>query len=152
MEQLELFDYKTCKTCGEEKLDCEFVKADGQHRATRNRCKDCHKKQSDLRKKLRKENPPPDAGICPICQHHTDKWVLDHCHTNETFRGYICTSCNSGIGLLHDDPDILIRASEYLKGSYMSEPRKGGWMIEGKKFPSLGKQLMNFASAVGKLI
>ena len=116
MEQLELFHYKTCKTCGEEKLDCEFVKADGQHRATRNRCKDCHKKQSDLRKKLRKENPPPDAGICPICQHHTDKWVLDHCHTNETFRGYICTSCNSGIGLLHDDPDILIRASEYLKG------------------------------------
>ena len=39
---------------------------------------------------------------------------MDHCHKNLSFRGYICRSCNSGIGLLHDDPDTLKRAFIYL--------------------------------------
>ena len=111
---MENSSYKVCKTCKQKKRDDEFVKADGKHRSTRNRCKVCHKEQADIRRKLRKENPPAEAGICQICQNHTDKWVLDHCHTNMSFRGYICTSCNSGIGLLHDDPEVLERAVKYL--------------------------------------
>lgn len=106
--------YKVCKTCKQSKLDSEFIKADGQHRATRNRCKECHAIQSQIRKKLREENPPPLNGNCPICNNYTEKWVLDHCHNNMTFRGYICASCNSGIGLLHDDPEVLRRALDYL--------------------------------------
>ena len=47
---------KVCKSCGIEKQDKDFIKSDGQHRSTRNRCKDCHKKQSSIRKKLRQEN------------------------------------------------------------------------------------------------
>ena len=108
---------KRCKTCGEVKLDSEFVKADGRHRATRNRCKVCHNHQHQIRKELKKENPVPPPGHCQICGNYTDKWVLDHCHTGLTFRGYICTSCNSGIGLLQDDPDILERALNYIKKS-----------------------------------
>ena len=107
--------HKVCKNCKKLKPDSAFVKADGQHRATRNRCKTCHKEQSDLRKKLRQENPAPEAGSCQICRNYTEKWVLDHCHNNMRFRGYICTSCNSGIGLLHDDPEILERALNYLR-------------------------------------
>ena len=106
--------YKVCKTCNQKKMDSEFIKADGKHRATRNRCKDCSNNQSQIRKKLREENPPPESGECPICQTHTKKWVLDHCHSSMKFRGYICTSCNSGIGLLHDDPAIINRALNYL--------------------------------------
>jgi len=121
--------YKVCKTCKKEKPDTEFVKADGKHRSTRNRCKVCHKEQADIRRKLRKANPPPKAGQCPICKSHTDKWVLDHCHTNMSFRGYICTSCNSGIGLLHDDPEILKRAISYL---------------ENDKYKSLFRRLLRF--------
>ena len=34
---------KVCKSCKKRKPDSEFVKADGKHRATRNRCKVCHK-------------------------------------------------------------------------------------------------------------
>ena len=107
--------YKVCKSCKKEKPDSEFIKADGRHRATRNRCKVCSKEQSNTRKKLRKENPPPKAGKCQVCKVYTTKWVLDHCHTDMTFRGYICTSCNSGIGLLHDYPVILERALTYLR-------------------------------------
>lgn len=106
--------YKVCKTCKIEKPDSEFVKADGRHRGTRNRCKVCHKQQADIRRKLKKDNPPPPPGKCPICQCHTDSWVLDHCHDKATFRGYICKSCNSGIGLLHDDVSVLSRALSYL--------------------------------------
>lgn len=105
---------KVCKTCGIKKSNDEFVKADGQHRSTRNRCKDCHKAQANIRKKLRKENPPPKSGKCPVCQKHTEDWVLDHCHVNESFRGYICRYCNSGIGLLGDDIDGVVNALNYL--------------------------------------
>lgn len=106
---------KVCKSCKKRKPDSEFVKADGKHRATRNRCKVCHKSQAETRKRLREENPPPSPGNCQICGNYTEKWVLDHCHHSLTFRGYICTSCNSGIGLLHDDPEILEKAVEYLR-------------------------------------
>ena len=112
---MEILTYKRCKTCKVEKPDSEFVKADGKHRATRNRCKVCHKQQADIRRKLRKENPPPEFGTCKICKTYTENWVLDHCHSSMKFRGYICTSCNSGIGLLHDDPEILERALKYLR-------------------------------------
>ena len=105
---------KICKTCGQEKPDAEFIKADGQHRSTRNRCKICHKNQSDIRKSLRKENSPPPCGPCPICKKHTEDWVLDHCHKYEIFRGYICRYCNSGIGLLGDDTEGLVNALNYL--------------------------------------
>lgn len=110
------FTFKTCKTCGKIKLNSKFIKADGKHRATRNRCKQCHTEQSNIRKKLKEENPPPVPGECKICKCHTKKWVLDHCHSSSQFRGYICKSCNSGIGLLHDDIETLERAANYLKG------------------------------------
>lgn len=112
---METLTSKICKTCKETKFESEFIKADGKHRATRNRCKKCHKQQADIRKKLRIENPLPPPGICRICNSETSKWVLDHCHASSKFRGYICTSCNSGIGLLHDDLDILQRAMDYLR-------------------------------------
>ena len=105
---------KRCKHCHEEKPDSEFVRADGRHRATRNRCKECSRRQSDVRRRLRSQHPCPPPGNCPVCLHYTAEWVLDHCHYGEAFRGYICQSCNSGIGLLHDDPLIVRRALHYL--------------------------------------
>lgn len=105
---------KTCKTCGKTKPDSEFKRCDGRHRATRNRCKVCHRKLENLRNKLKREHVAPPPGLCPLCNQHTDKWVLDHCHVENVFRGYICSSCNAGIGLLHDDPEVLSRAVIYL--------------------------------------
>ncbi len=105
---------KRCKECKEVKPDSEFKRSDGRHRATRNRCKVCYRKQENLRNRLKKDNPIPPPGKCPLCQQHTEQWVLDHCHKEEVFRGYICSSCNAGIGLLHDDPSVLSRAVIYL--------------------------------------
>ena len=109
--------YKRCKACKQSKPTEQFVKADGKHRSTRNRCKDCHKEQADIRKRLKLENPSPPPGNCPICAKHTEKWVLDHCHKKGEFRGYLCKSCNAGIGLLDDNPVFVLKAFSYLVGN-----------------------------------
>ena len=105
---------KICKDCKKEKTIDKFIKADGQHRKPRNRCKECNNFHSKIRTKLRKKFDPPSSGRCKICKVETDKWVLDHCHKSKTFRGYICKDCNSGIGLLKDSSLVVIRCLIYL--------------------------------------
>jgi DNA-directed RNA polymerase subunit RPC12/RpoP len=39
----------------------------------------------------------------------------DHCHNTQTPRGVLCSPCNTGIGLLRDDPARLQKAIDYLK-------------------------------------
>ena len=49
---------------------------------------------------------------CPICEKTTicgiSKIVLDHCHQTGNVRGWICESCNTGIGRFDDDPDVVL--------------------------------------------
>lgn len=40
---------------------------------------------------------------------------VDHCHSTGKVRGILCGTCNTGIGLLKDNPDILKSAAEYLQ-------------------------------------
>ena len=56
-------------------------------------------------------------GCCPICGvefKNEDSCRIDHDHATGKVRGLLCPACNTGIGLLKDSPDILIKASEYL--------------------------------------
>ena len=52
-------------------------------------------------------------GKCAICR-LPKKLVVDHCHYSKRVRGLLCGSCNRGVGLLRDSPEILKRALEYL--------------------------------------
>jgi len=83
------------------------------------RCRSCIKQQSKIRASLKARFPAPPPGNCPICQKHTSRWVLDHCHTSETFRGYICDRCNLGLGKFYDDPEILAAALKYLNPDFL---------------------------------
>jgi len=106
-------EFKSCRTCKEEKCIDNFPKfSTGEGR--KNTCKDCTYKLSELRKKLKSENPPPPPGPCPICEINTNNWILDHCHFSNNFRGYICNSCNLAIGRFNDDPNLLLKAVNYL--------------------------------------
>ena len=62
-------------------------------------------------------------GVCAICnlpETVIDKGTkrrlaVDHCHSTGKIRGLLCTKCNKGIGLLNDSPEILDKASAYLR-------------------------------------
>jgi hypothetical protein len=57
-------------------------------------------------------------GYCAICRLHqsnfTKRLAVDHCHTTGKVRGLLCSKCNTAIGSLNDDIDILENAKQYL--------------------------------------
>lgn len=64
-------------------------------------------------------------GLCAICENpetrknfHTGDIValhVDHNHVTNVVRSLLCGRCNTGIGMLKDDPEIAMRAALYLK-------------------------------------
>ena len=54
--------------------------------------------------------------VCAICGgNNGDKALcIDHDHKTELVRGLLCNLCNRAIGLLKDDPKILMSAIVYL--------------------------------------
>ena len=59
-------------------------------------------------------------GRCAICKGalFVDKrksFNIDHCHNTGRVRGLLCNKCNTGLGLLGDDPERLRDAIVYLE-------------------------------------
>lgn len=55
--------------------------------------------------------------VCWICnKNNSSKKSLniDHDHKTGQVRGLLCGKCNTALGLLQEDPHILLRAYEYL--------------------------------------
>jgi hypothetical protein len=54
---------------------------------------------------------------CAICAEKpkTKSLHVDHCHTTGTVRGLLCHGCNTAIGLLKEDKDIMQKAIKYLE-------------------------------------
>ena len=50
----------------------------------------------------------------------------DHCHVTNTARGILCIRCNSALGMMDDDPERLIKASEYLR-IWASNQSRSSW-------------------------
>lgn len=46
---------------------------------------------------------------------------LDHCHITGAFRGWLCSQCNTGIGLLGDNLEGVSKAVKYLKRAESSD-------------------------------
>lgn len=56
------------------------------------------------------------SGVaCEICGTFIKQFHMDHCHRTNKFRGFLCSNCNTGIGLLNDDPIRLRLAVDYLE-------------------------------------
>lgn len=105
---------KKCIYCKEIKSETDFSKHSHTADNLDTRCKDCIKKQTEIRKELYKF-APPKPNKCQCCGKKSNKWCLDHNHTDNTFRGWICDRCNTGIGNLGDDLKGLMKAIRYLK-------------------------------------
>jgi hypothetical protein len=56
-------------------------------------------------------------GRCAICRRPAQlgELVIDHHHASGQVRGLLCSSCNTGIGLLGDDADTLRTAAVYVE-------------------------------------
>ena len=59
------------------------------------------------------------GGKCYLCgEQDFRNLAVDHCHKTGRVRRLLCTSCNTGLGKFKDDPDLLIRAAEYLQKEF----------------------------------
>ena len=115
-----------CSTCKEYKHEREFPKLSKNVMMAKNprrggyhkNCKPCISKIQKLITTLKKENKYPKEPTCECCgiePEKYDKLQLDHCHTTNTFRGWVCRSCNLGLGQLGDNLKGVEKALAYLR-------------------------------------
>ena len=51
---------------------------------------------------------------CAICGTTEGKLCIDHCHTTNKIRGWLCDKHNRGIGYFDDDTQLMLNAINYL--------------------------------------
>lgn len=126
------FSRKICNVCHKLKKTSEFAKnqnAKNNRSVRRPSCKACRIKMEGVnvsrvdRIKWLKSKPINQPFECPICKKRTiagvtSKVVLEHDHHTGKPGGWICDSCNTGLGRFKDDIGLLKSAIEYLKKTY----------------------------------
>lgn len=112
---------KSCAMCGDMKPLERFPP---DPRALHGRGSHCYDCRSLTKRAARYGITPTEfaarykkqGGCCGICQQTPGikGLAVDHCHETGHVRGLLCGRCNTAIGLMRDDPDILRSAIEYL--------------------------------------
>jgi hypothetical protein len=57
-------------------------------------------------------------NVCAICKgtcKSGKRLAVDHDHKTGKLRDLLCGNCNGGLGKFQDDPELLIKAAEYLR-------------------------------------
>src|SRR5574341_1486553 len=58
-------------------------------------------------------------GKCVICGYSETAGrhlSVNHSHTTGKVRALLCGNCNRGLGIFKDNPELLLKASNYLEG------------------------------------
>jgi len=123
---------KICRRCQQRKSIFEFEKNQKSIAgkvSRRGECKECRRWKNPISKKARleyeKNHPMPPIGkpfFCPICENtiirqYKNDVILDHSHIDGKIRGWICRQCNSSIGMMDEDINILQRAIKWIQGT-----------------------------------
>ena len=65
-------------------------------------------------------------GCCAICGIHqgklNKKLAKDHCHTTGKNRGLLCGNCNLALGLLKENPSIMLKMMIYVDDHSIQKP------------------------------
>ena len=78
------------------------------------RCMPCNVKWKVQSLENRAEREMMRGKPCPVCRFAMrDPCYDEHPDTGE-FRGWICSNCNKGLGMLLEDADVLRRAARYI--------------------------------------
>jgi len=75
-------------------------------------CTVCCKIAATQHKILKLTHTTP-SDKCQCCG-ASGKLILDHCHQSGNFRGWLCHSCNVGVGKLGDNEEAIRRALDYI--------------------------------------
>lgn len=89
-------------------------------------CVDCRKHLEGINMSAKikadwaKKKPDNVPFECPICGKRTiagitSKVVLDHNHRTGEPRGWVCDSCNTGIGRFKDDVELIKKAIKFIE-------------------------------------
>ena len=87
-------------------------------------CRPCHLRLQRVRNKLRKAHPAPPAGTPCTCCGAVRKLHMDHCHRTDRFRGWICSHCNTMLGLAGESKVGLENGINYLVRSNPDVPSR----------------------------
>ncbi len=81
-----------------------------------------------MRSQFIRVNLDPDVGTalyqqhnkqCDICgkteTENKQRLCIDHCHTEVKFRGFLCSTCNHGLGNFKDNIEVMRAAIKYLQ-------------------------------------
>ena len=118
---------KHCKSCGDY-LPIDAFERNRPGGIYRSECKKCRswRKPMKGRAAYERAHPRPEIGSmfkCPVCLNRIkveqNRDVnLDHDQTTGTIRGWVCNHCNTGMGYLKDDPNIIKRAYLWLTSKF----------------------------------
>mgnify|MGYP006287297401 CR=1 FL=1 len=110
---------KICLYCKKRKNLGSFPRHISHKDNLDSRCKKCKLRQEKIRYKLHKKSPPKPP-VCECCGQIPSQWALDHDHDDNSFRGWLCTPCNIGIGKLGDNMQGIANAMNY----FLSRPNR----------------------------
>ena len=86
--------------------------------------KNWHRAHPERSRELRRKwaGRPAPTRLCPptceICNDYSPRALhLDHDHVTGRFRGWLCSRCNTALGLFRDDRVLLHFADDYLRRS-----------------------------------
>ncbi|MFE3765930.1 endonuclease VII domain-containing protein [Streptomyces sp. NPDC059104] len=115
---------KLCTRCAEVKPCSEFHRKASAPDGLHAQCKACRavagraghlKRKYGITEAERDRMIAGQGGLCCLCLRAPAVHV-DHCHKTGKVRGVLCFNCNTGLGLLKENPDRILRAAEYLEG------------------------------------
>lgn len=109
-----------CKTCWHQKVlktrkkkyaaDPEFHKRDLERKRTLQRATKYGLSVAEVREKIAAQ-----GGCCKICKVQTDRLHIDHNHTTDQVRDMLCTNCNTALGSLREDEEIMKNMIRYVR-------------------------------------
>ena len=54
-------------------------------------------------------------GLCALCDLPMKNTYIDHDHNTGKLRALLCSNCNTGLGKLRDDPQLMRKAADYVE-------------------------------------
>lgn len=133
---------KHCYKCEKDKDFSEFHKNKAKSDGYADECKQCRKnkqkerlEQDYLGTRLKEraanlkrlfgmtleeyeQKAAKQDNVCAICGglcKSGKRLAVDHNHTTGKIRDLLCGNCNGGLGKFQDDPELLLKAAEYLR-------------------------------------